>query len=89
MIHGNVELHNVAECREMDDGGGCFQRVPEKVRLGLNDHAQERMLDVVGSEIRFVLEDGKATVDLHPTDYGHTIIAENLARELGRLMQDA
>ena len=65
MIHGSVELHNVAELRDMEDGGVRFQRVPEDVRLGLNEHAQERMLDVVGSEIRFVIENGSATVDLH------------------------
>jgi hypothetical protein len=61
----NVGLHNVAEVREMEDGGVRFQRVPEDVRLALNAHAQERMLDVAGSEIRFVLEGGRAEVKLH------------------------
>jgi lysophospholipase L1-like esterase len=62
---GNVSLHNVAELAEMPCGGARFQRVPESVRLGLNEHAQQRMFDVVGTEIRFVLDGDAAEVKLH------------------------
>jgi hypothetical protein len=58
-------LHNVAETLAQPDGGLRFQRVPETVRLTLNEHAQERMLDVTGTEIRFVMEGKQAEVHLH------------------------
>lgn len=61
----NVTLHNVAEFREQPDGGIRFQRVPEKVRLTLNEHAQERAFDVVGAEVRFVMNGPRADVTLH------------------------
>lgn len=60
-----IELHNVGEARPQPDGGVLFQRVPETVRLRLNPHAQERMRDVVGTEIRFVLRGPRAVVRLH------------------------
>lgn len=63
--HENVLLHNVAELTEMPCGGVRFQRAPENVRQGLNDHARERMFDVVASEIRFVMEGDSAEVQLH------------------------
>ena len=62
-----IAFHNVAECAAMTDGGLRFQRVPEAVRCQLNEHARERMLDAVGSEVRFVMHDEQATVRLHTT----------------------
>ena len=57
MIYENVEFHNVAELREIEGASGKrLQRVPEDVRLCLNERAQERMLSPAGSEIRFVSE---------------------------------
>ncbi|MCZ6635639.1 MAG: hypothetical protein O7G87_19760, partial [bacterium] len=57
MIYENVEFHNVAELREIAGASGKrLQRVPEDVRLCLNERAQERMLSPAGSEIRFVSE---------------------------------
>lgn len=53
MIFENVEFHNVAELRDVD-GGKRLQRVPEDVRVCLNERAQQRMLSPAGSEIRFV-----------------------------------
>jgi hypothetical protein len=65
MEYEGVALHNVAELKPRPCGGVRFQRVPETVRLGLNPHAQERMLDVVGTEIRFVINGEAAEVHLH------------------------
>ena len=53
MIFENVELHNVAEVRRAN-GGMRLQRVPEDVRLQLNEGAQIRVLQPANSEIRFV-----------------------------------
>jgi lysophospholipase L1-like esterase len=55
MILGNVELHNIAEARPVKGREGLrLQRVPERVRLALNEKAQERMLSPACAEIRFV-----------------------------------
>lgn len=65
MIHDNVEFHNVGELREVDGMDGLrVQRVPEDVRLCLNERAQERMLSPAGSEIRFVSEGDTVRVTL-------------------------
>ena len=54
MILGEVELHNVAEVREIPGlPGKRLLRVPEDVRVCLNPRAQQRMLSPAGSEIRF------------------------------------
>jgi len=54
MIHENIALHNVAEMRPASHGSGLrLQRVPEEVRLTLNEIAQMRMLQPDTSEIRF------------------------------------
>lgn len=53
MIFDNIEFHNVAELRDVS-GGKQLQRVPEEVRVCLNERAQQRMLSPSGSEIRFV-----------------------------------
>lgn len=58
-------LHNVADVLSMQDGGLRFQRFPESVRLHLNEHAADRAFDVVGTEVRFVLEGATAEVQLH------------------------
>ena len=63
MIHKNIELHNVEEVRPMPGGGVRLQRVPEPVRLALNEGAQHRMLQPDGGEIRF-LADGPVRVTL-------------------------
>ena len=57
VIHENVEFHNVAALRPAPSGKGLrLQRVPEDVRLSLNDAAQMRMLQPDASEIRFVAD---------------------------------
>ena len=56
MIYQNVELHNVAEVRAVASGGVRLQRVPEAVRIRLNEKARERVLNPDCAEIRFVSE---------------------------------
>jgi lysophospholipase L1-like esterase len=52
-----VELHNIAEARPVAGHEGLrLQRVPEEVRLALNEKAQERMLSPACAEIRCVCE---------------------------------
>ena len=64
VIHEDVEFHNVAELRGAGkDGGLRLQRVPEEVRMTLNEVAQVRMLQPDGAEIRF-LADGPCRVTL-------------------------
>jgi hypothetical protein len=58
MIYENVELHGIDEVKELEDGSGvALQRVPEDVRLALNDGAQMQMLRPGCAEIRFVSDD--------------------------------
>lgn len=53
MIFDHIAFHNVAELRDIGNGRR-LQRVPEEVRVCLNERAQQRMLSPSGSEIRFV-----------------------------------
>lgn len=64
-IDHRVTLHNVAEFQEQPDGGIRFQRVPEMVRLALNEHARMRAYDAACTEIRFVMNDRHAEILLH------------------------
>ena len=60
----SVELHNIAEARPVEGHAGLrLQRVPEAVRLALNEKAQQRMLSPACAEIRFV-HAGAATARL-------------------------
>lgn len=64
MIYENVSLHNVADVRAESEGDGVrLQRVPENVRLSLNDGAQMRMLQPDTAEIRFLV-DGPCRITL-------------------------
>jgi hypothetical protein len=64
MILDLVELHNVAEAHPAANGGVRLQRVPESVRMRINETAQMRMLQPDNCEIRFVCGDGPAQVTL-------------------------
>jgi len=65
MIHENVEFHNIAELREVDGLPGLrLQRVPENVRLSLNEVAQWQMLSPASAEIRFVSESPTVKITL-------------------------
>lgn len=58
LIRDHLEFHNVAEMHEIPGREGLrLQRVPEVVRLRLNDKAQQKMLSPASAEIRF-LSDG-------------------------------
>ncbi len=58
MIYENVELHGIDDVKGLEDGSGvALQRVPEDVRLALNDGAQIQMLRPGCAEIRFVSDD--------------------------------
>ena len=64
MIHANIEFHNVADLRPTLEGNALrLQRVPEAVRLTLNEAAQMRMLQPDTCEIRF-RADGPCRVTL-------------------------
>ena len=55
--HDSLQFHNVAELREVDDRDGLLlQRIPEDVRVQLNEGAQNRMCHPAGVELRFVPE---------------------------------
>ena len=71
MIHQNVELHNIEEVRKMPGSDGVrLQRVPETVRMKLNETAQMRMLSPACAEIRFVSD--RPTVRLSVSSEGWT-----------------
>ncbi len=75
MILDTVELHNIAEAREIKGLPGLLlQRVPEDVRLCLNPRAQERMLSPAGAEIRFVCDDDEAKVTVSCPDGAAEVI---------------
>lgn len=63
MIYDNVLLHNVEEIIPVD-GGVRLQRIPENIRIQLNERAQERMRCARGMEIRFLSEDDTVKVRL-------------------------
>ena len=60
MIYNKIEFHNIEEAREVPEGGVRLQRVPEHVRLKLNEGAQMRVLQPDNAEVRF-LSDGDVT----------------------------
>ena len=65
MIYENVELKNVEEVQSVPGREGLrLQRVPEDVRLALNEGAQMRMLQPDTAEIRFVSDSPTCRVTL-------------------------
>ena len=92
MLYENVELHSIAEARPLSGHGGLrLQRVPESVRLRLEEPAQTRTLMPAGAEIRFVLENERATVTLSCSE-GETLVVgffgPFVSRELWRRVGD-
>ena len=57
MIYQNVEFSNVSETTP-HGGGVALQRVPESVRMHLNEGAQLKVMQPGSGEIRFALERG-------------------------------
>lgn len=68
MIYKNVEFHNADAIQEGPNGGVLLQRVPDSVRLHLNEGAQQRLLDLASGEIRFVTRGGSAKITLSGHD---------------------
>lgn len=64
MTLNNVELHNIAETKQLWNGSYQLQRVPESVRVHLNDGAQNQSLVAANAEIRFVCDEPRARVTL-------------------------
>ena len=65
MIYQNAQLHNIAEVREISGTSAVrLQRVPEQVRVLLEEPARLKTLNPGGAEIRFVLNSGKARITL-------------------------
>ncbi|MFB6136454.1 MAG: SGNH/GDSL hydrolase family protein [Halobacteriaceae archaeon] len=63
MHHDRLSFHNVAELHDDDASGLRLQRVPEDVRVDLNEGARRRMCHPAGCELRFVA-DGPVEVTL-------------------------
>jgi len=63
VIYENVELHNVADIHPVG-GGVRFQRVPEDVRVQLNEGAQIVVRQPDNCEIRFVSDSPQVRVTL-------------------------
>lgn len=64
MIHDNVAFHNCAELFADDAPGLRLQRVPESVRVHLNERAQQRTLAAAATEIRFCTSGSRVVVTL-------------------------
>ncbi len=65
MIYGNIELHNVEELIEPNDKAGkIMTRIPNNLRITLNESARANALHTAGCEIRFKLVGNNAKVVL-------------------------
>jgi lysophospholipase L1-like esterase len=73
MIYKNVELHNVEEVIEKDDGI-LLQRIPEYVRKELNETAQMRYLQPNNCEIRFICDSPDVSVTLSSEGKNNAIL---------------
>lgn len=79
-------LHNVAEIVPVEGGAVRLQRVPEAMRIKLNEGAQERCLAAANCEIRFVAEGPVRLTLSAPNGGGYSIWwGEYDARQRGEL----
>ena len=62
MIFNNVELHNITELIDNENGSKGLCRFPESLRVQLNDIAKGNCKCTAGVEVRFVINSGKAVV---------------------------
>lgn len=74
MVYKNMCLHNVAELIETDDGI-LLTRVPDGLRVTLNESAKTRAVMPAGCEMRFNLKSKEAKISLKANE-GETGIAE-------------
>lgn len=75
MICENVELHNVEEIIEQEDGK-LLLRIPDNLRKNLNENAKRNAFSPAGCEIRFNLKQGAAKIILKTEQEGGINIAE-------------
>lgn len=76
VLKEGVEIYNAAELIEENGAGRLFSRIPNRVRLNLNEGAQIRALALAGSEIRFNLTDGARATFILKTEGVEWGIAE-------------
>jgi len=76
MIYKNADLHNVSELIPDPDGPGqSLSRIPNALRLKLNDAARNNTCQAAGCEIRFNLKGDTAALTLQaepPNQFGVT-----------------
>ena len=77
MIYKNVALHNMHELLDGKSGRGkIFCRIPNSLRLMLNDSAKNNALQATGSEIRFNMVGKRVVITLLNTNPDQPSIAE-------------
>ena len=87
MIYKNVELHNIEEVRSIEGHDGVrLQRVPENVRLALNEGAQFRMLQPDSAEIRFVADSPVCRITLSSESPSRVTVFNGLFDSLQRFI---
>ncbi len=67
MIYHDVELYNIQELLDDGDAGKILCRIPNDLRLRLNDSAKSNAVATPGSEIRFNLTGDQAKITLRNT----------------------
>lgn len=76
MIFKNVELYNISELIEVDEGKNITSRIPDDLRLKLNESAKTRALMPAGCEIRFNLKSEKVKLVLQAKEEGAVGVCE-------------
>lgn len=75
MKHDGLEFYNIAELRNVDKVDGLrLQRVPEEVRVQLNEGTASTMLSPAGGEIRFRIAEGKESVTIRLSAESPTMV---------------
>lgn len=70
MIYKNIEIHNVAEIVEDENGGIGWLRVPRSVYDAMeSDRGRQMCQGATGVELRFVMKGGRAVLKLRGTAY--------------------
>jgi len=76
MIFKNVEIYNASELVEIDGEKNIISRIPNDLRLKLNEGAKSMSLMPAGCEIRFNLKSDKAKIVLQAKGAGTSGIYE-------------
>lgn len=67
MLYQNAQLYNIRAMVPLPDGGFRLSRIPEELRLKMNEGAQNTAFNTCGCEIRFNLRSGSAKIILRRT----------------------